>query len=435
MSAVDLHKSDFMLGVALRDSPEFDDWQYGQSERLRGVLPTILQQLVDKLVSDGDIVQAIDHVARWLSLDAMHEPAHRRLMELYAWSGDRGAALRQYRECVRVLDRELGVAPLDETSELYGAIKEGQLLLPVVSQQQPSVPDVKRRTDPDVGYPLVGRSLKLQRLLGVHGSITTDGRFAVIEGEAGIGKTRLAEDFCNRVTKLGSRIMHAQCYEGESRLAYGPITELVRSAVEDDVTNESLPGLPDHWFAEAARLVPELRHTRPTLPEPSPLTGPDAQSHFIEGLSRTVVAACGRGGVLFIDDLQWADDATLDFITYLVRCTEGKPILVLLAWRTEDVGVDHRLRSLLAETERSSTGNSVQLNRLSKADIDELVAAARLNWIALPNSAETTLLRETEGVPLFVVEYLDAMAGLLEAKEMSMCRGSSTTSSGRASAP
>jgi len=410
-SAVDLHKSDFMSGFALRDSPEFDDWQYGQSERLRGVLSTVLQRLVDKLVSNGDYQRAIDHATRWLSLDVMHEPAHRMLMELHAWSGDRGAALRQYRECVRVLDRELGVAPLDETSELYGAIKEGQLPPPVVSQQPtPSVPDADRSTVPTIGYPLVGRSLDLQRLLGVHGSITADGRFVVIEGEAGIGKTRLAEDFCNHVTELGFRIMRARCYEGESKLAYGPITELLRSSVEQDGASEFLAAMPDHWFAEAARLLPELRQARPTLPEPSPLTGPGAQSHFLAGLSRTVVGACGRGGVVFIDDVQWADDATLDFITYLVRRIEGEPILVLLAWRAEDVGADHRLRALLAETKRSSIGDRVLLGRLSEGDIDELVAAARSNGAALPDNAEMTLLRETEGVPLFVVEYLDAMA-------------------------
>ena len=61
-----------------------------------------------------------------LALDPLHEPAHRRLISCYAASGRRGDALRQYRECVRVLDRELGVRPLAETTELYNAVNEGR---------------------------------------------------------------------------------------------------------------------------------------------------------------------------------------------------------------------------------------------------------------------------------------------------------------------
>ncbi len=411
LSAIERYTSDFMSGFALRDSPEFDDWQYEQSERLRAALSSALQRLVDLLASDGDIERAIDPAVRWLSLDAMHEQAHQRLMELYAWSGDRTAALRQYRECVRVLDRELGVSPLDETRELYEAIKEGRLTPPTINSQpvQPIL-DGTRNTTPVDDYPLVGRSSELVRLLEAHSAIADDGRLAVIEGEAGIGKTRLAEELCDSVTRLGTTVLRARCYEGESTLAYGPIVELLRSCVERQETKNSLSDLSDNWLTEVARLLPELRESRPQLPEPPPLTGPGAQSHFLEGVSRAVVVACGSQGLLFIDDLQWADDATLDFITYLVRRIEGKSLLVLLAWRTEDVSDGHRLRTMLAEAERSSSGTRGLLGRLGKGDVDELVDAVRSSGTALPNTAEATLMQETEGVPLFLVEYLDEMA-------------------------
>src|SRR5215204_761080 len=122
--AVALYRDDFMAGLGLRDSVAFDDWQFFQSESLRKELAGALERLARGRGALGEWEAAIVHARRWLVLDALHEPAHRLLMTLYAWSGERAAALRQYRECVRVLDQELGVAPLEETTLLYRAIQE-----------------------------------------------------------------------------------------------------------------------------------------------------------------------------------------------------------------------------------------------------------------------------------------------------------------------
>ncbi len=73
------------------------------------------------------------HARRWLALDPLHEPAHRELIRLHALTGDRTAALEQYRACVRTLSRELGVAPLQETAELYEQVNDGTLTAPVAA--------------------------------------------------------------------------------------------------------------------------------------------------------------------------------------------------------------------------------------------------------------------------------------------------------------
>src|SRR5690606_22257518 len=125
--AVQLYNDDFMAGFTLRDSPEFDEWQYFMSEELRRELGAALEKLVDAFTARGQLDRALDYARRWLSLDPLREEAHQTLMRLYAWSDQREAALRQYRECVRVLDQELGVAPLEETTALYQAIKENRL--------------------------------------------------------------------------------------------------------------------------------------------------------------------------------------------------------------------------------------------------------------------------------------------------------------------
>ena len=132
--AVALYIDDFMTGFTLPDSPAFDEWQFFQREELRQSLAGALQQLVGWHASRQEFKRAIEHGRRWLALDPLHEAAQRQLMRLYAWSGQQAAALRQYQECVRLLDEELGVEPAAETVALYEAIRTRQLERPVGEQ-------------------------------------------------------------------------------------------------------------------------------------------------------------------------------------------------------------------------------------------------------------------------------------------------------------
>ena len=137
-TAVDLFRDDFMVGFTLRDSPNFDEWQYFQSEQLRRTFFGVLERLIGEFQARGEWDKAIGQARRWLALDPLREEAHRTLMALLAWAGQRPQALRQYRDCVRILDEELGVGPLPETTDLYHAIQENQLSPP---QAVPTLPE------------------------------------------------------------------------------------------------------------------------------------------------------------------------------------------------------------------------------------------------------------------------------------------------------
>jgi len=86
-------------------------------------LASALERLVRGCSEQGSYDGAIPHARRWLALDPLHEPAQRQLMELYAQSGQWAAAVRQYEECVRVLDEELGIPPSEETTALFELVK------------------------------------------------------------------------------------------------------------------------------------------------------------------------------------------------------------------------------------------------------------------------------------------------------------------------
>jgi DNA-binding SARP family transcriptional activator len=125
--AVSLYRDDFLTGFTLPDAPDFDEWQFFQSESLRQQFASALERLARLHNARGDPAAAIPYARRWLSLDPLHEPAHRQLMLLYANSGQQAAALRQYQLCVDTLQAELGFAPTSETTALYEQIRLGKL--------------------------------------------------------------------------------------------------------------------------------------------------------------------------------------------------------------------------------------------------------------------------------------------------------------------
>ena len=133
--AVELYRGDFLAGFTLRDAPEFDNWQTYQTESLRLELAEALERLAWLSAAGGDYETAVRHARRWLELDPLCEEPHRALMRLYAEAGNRASALRQYEECVRVLDAELGVRPDDETTALRDMVAGGGV------QAHPAVAD------------------------------------------------------------------------------------------------------------------------------------------------------------------------------------------------------------------------------------------------------------------------------------------------------
>jgi predicted ATPase/DNA-binding SARP family transcriptional activator len=419
--AAELYRGDFMQGFTLRDSVQFDDWQFFQSDSLQRELAAVLQKLASFQAGQGHFPSAIAYARRWLALDPLLEDAQRLLIQLYAWSGQRNAALRQYRECVRILEQELGVAPLEETTRLYQAVlEEGRLPLPPAhapaaqptdSDQDGALPGVQpvSRAGAPPYYPLVGRSLETSALLRLYQGVTQDGRLCILEGENGIGKTRLAQEFLAYAQANGAACLSARGYQGESDLAYGPLIEGLRAALKDEGAAR-LVGVAPHWLAEAARLLPELSGLFPGLPQPPSLGSPGAQNRFFEGLVQVLLALCaGRPpGILFFDDLHWADSASLDLLAYLVRRLPGHPVFMLLAWRHEPTSVQQDLEELRRQAQRA--GAYLNLGRLTRPQVSDLVHQLAANGLQLPQDLDEQLYQESEGLPLFVVEYLTALA-------------------------
>jgi DNA-binding SARP family transcriptional activator len=420
--AARLHRGDFLAGFGLRDSTSFDDWQYFQAERLRRELAGALERLAQAQIGQHRWDDAVDAARRWLALDPLHEPAHRQLMRIYAWSGRRGAALRQFQACQRVLEEELGVEPLEETVAVHEAIQSNRLPpppgggAPEREGSPPGEPVGAAVHSPPPPAPLVGRAAEWAAVLEAYAGVGPDGRLVVLEGEAGIGKTRLAAELADHARSLGASVVGGRCYEEEAGVAYGPFIEGLRGALASAAAGgdgprtgpaRPLEGVPRHWLAEARRLLPELVEAWPDLPDPGPLDGPAAGRQFFEGVTQVLLAACAGPvpGLLILDDLHLADEASLDILAYLVHRLGGRPVLVVACWRSEQVPADARLRRLAAAARRAGQGRIITLRRLDAAGVAELVSA-----VAPARAGAAGLLHErTEGLPFLVLEYLAAV--------------------------
>ncbi|MFN2217580.1 MAG: ATP-binding protein [Anaerolineae bacterium] len=194
--AVALYQGDFLEGFGLRDSVPYDDWQFFQAEELRQALASALERLMQGLCDQGDYEAALPHARRWLALDPLHEPAHRRLMQLYTQTGQQSAALRQYRECAHILEQELGLPPSEETTVLYDQIRRTPRADAAVALGLTEGPELQVRTTlpchnlPALLTPFVGRE---EELHDIRARLQDPAcRLLTLLGPGGIGKTRLA---------------------------------------------------------------------------------------------------------------------------------------------------------------------------------------------------------------------------------------------------
>jgi predicted ATPase/DNA-binding SARP family transcriptional activator len=189
--AADLATGAFLEGFGLRDSAAFDEWQLLEAEQLRGLLAVALAQLTLGHAERGARDQALAYGRRWLALDALHEPAHRALMQIYAAAGQHAAALRQYRTCQQALADELGVAPAPETTALFERVRSDHA---AAGRSESAAPPQPRTTGgaalPAQATPFIGRERELADIAACLDD--PDCRLLTLVGPGGSGKTRLA---------------------------------------------------------------------------------------------------------------------------------------------------------------------------------------------------------------------------------------------------
>jgi DNA-binding SARP family transcriptional activator len=254
--AAGLYREDFMAGFALPECSEYEDWTFMQREWLRLEFAGALKRLVQHYTQQTEYERGLQYARRWVELDPLHEPAQRALMHLYAASGNRSDALRQYQACVRLLDEELATPPENETSQLYEAIKNSgesafQAGSGVASGVLPPLPSL-----------IIGRENSLHDLkmrFGVEDKDTLR-PVTVIQGWPGVGKS-------TTVAALAHDPQVAHMFpDGVLWGVLGESPELLATLITwADALNVSQPGRTPKLEELSAQITAALRNKRVLL--------------------------------------------------------------------------------------------------------------------------------------------------------------------------
>jgi tetratricopeptide (TPR) repeat protein len=381
--AGDLYADDLLLSA-------YDPWLVPIREKLHNHMSNSLHRLSLLLEQQGEVEAAIAFAQRLVTHDPLKELNYQLLFRLQAAGGDRASALRTYHQLKAVLRRELGVQPGPETIKLFESVLKNEHA-GAFSNARPT----SERKD---ARPLVARRLEKQCLAASWArAVRGNCQAIIVSGEPGIGKTRLAEELLYDVAQQRYTVVRARCYSGRGQVPYAPIAEWLRSDSLRAVWSKLLDG----QIAEIARLIPEIHEVHPILEQPHESAESWQKAKLYEALS-AALANVSHPILLFIDDLQWCDSDSFEWLSQMLTSSVARGILLLGTVRAEETGRDHPFTYFMTALRQAGIASEVALPPLDAIETAEL--ASRESNETLSDNRLEAILRSTKGNPLFVLE-------------------------------
>lgn len=256
---------------------------------------------------------------------------------------------------------------------------------------------------------LVGRQAELKQLQELW-AYTQQGQahLALISGEPGIGKTRLANELIVFTQLNHAAVLRAGCYELEAASPYLPFADALRAWVAEQNTPHLRERLASTAF-ELARLAPEIETRLGPLPPSPSLPANEERLRMFDSLAGLFQdLARDHGLLLFIDDLHWADNGTLSLLHYLLRRLRHERLLILAAYREVELERSRPLTDALVEWNRARLATRLALGRLSQAQCQSLLAGL-FGQESISDEFNQIIFNETEGNPFFIEEVVKAL--------------------------
>ncbi|MFI7294560.1 BTAD domain-containing putative transcriptional regulator [Streptomyces sp. NPDC050121] len=438
-----------LLSQALREwtAPPFEDLsEYDfagrETQRLVQLRLSAAEGRAQAAFALGRSHEILDDLEREVLQHPMRERLVRRLMQAQYCSGRQADALQVFERTRRYLADELGVDVSPELRQIHGEILRQDPSLtptrqtapppeptPPAAPAAPTVPPVPTvltvppvptvpavpavreeavRPEPaaDRQYeavrPFVGRQEELQRLLaGVETARHGKGGVTLLLGESGCGKTSLLHELRRACAEYGMDVVTVNCPQSDDLPAHWPWKQALRQTAER--WPETVRSLPADIRATLTALVPELAS------EPGEFAAAAAEpSRFElhEAVSRALLGIARPPLLLILEDLHWADTASLHLLRFLARQLHDSRLLLLVTSRTFRPAADPQMRAALAAVRELPTSDEITLGGLTPAESREL--AATMGRDLGPEQC-TALQHRTQGNPYFLVRLLEQL--------------------------
>ncbi len=401
--AAALIAGEFMEGFAVAGASGFEDWLAEERATLRRLSIVVLLHHAEELLQSGKAGEAAGIAIRALSLEPRSESALRVAMRSLVLTGDRSGALERYDAFRTELKHELGTSPDPATEALAERVRHERLPRPA---------GAGRATEPvELRPPLVGREVELATLLDVAAQARRgrQARALIIQGDSGIGKTRLAEELLARLRLDGVPVVSMRTAEADLAEEWSGVLGLARGGL---LHAPGLAAAPRSALSVFAKVIPEWADR---FPGARPEAGAPSYNRALSDVLRAAVHE--QPLVLAVDDAQWLDRTSMLALLAALRDLTAAPLIVLFAIDLQQPRAE--LDGLRAQLGRDLRGALV---RLPPLDLAALYALAKH---MLPQFTEIEIKRvvrrvaiDSAGIPLLAVELFRAVSLGLDLRGM-----------------
>jgi DNA-binding SARP family transcriptional activator len=394
----------------VRDEP----FARAEARRLEELLLAATETRIDAELTLGRHEGLIGELESLTSANPMRERLwSQRMLALYR-CGRQAEALRVFQDLRSILVAELGIDPGHDVTWMEHAIltQEPGLDFPVPPEGEDEPAGAGPGVDPTPGYrfwvppaptesPFVGRTQESAVLRDWWASVRAgQGRLLLVDGDPGIGKTRLVAEVARAVDAHGALVLWGRCDE-DPVAPFQPFAEALGRYFQS-VSADRISRMPDWQLTELSRLVVRLSEYVPLLEEEAG----DAESgryRFFEAVTATLNELSERRATLLVvDDLHRADQPTLLLLRHVLRSIDDARFGIIGIYNDTEVPQDHRLRSMLADIRSVHPVDTVHLQGLSRSAVQELTE----RWPEVPSDVVPQLCQLTDGNPLFLDELL-----------------------------
>ena len=311
VKAYDLYRGPYLDGVQLPGGRELEYVVEQERYTLERQYLNGLIKLIEIETQRGKLENALEYAYTYLEIDNLSEEVHRQLIRLHAWMGNQDRAIRQYKLCEEILKRELQATPSKKTQAMYQEARSGNLGEHGVEKKPPEYKTSKVRE-----IPISQRLSHLDQLQKNFDNFFSGvGGVVLLCGEIGVGKNNLIQESLLR-NQNNTLILHAHCNPGSESISFLPLIDIA-----SDVSRfqDKIRFLNPDLAHEIAQMAESISLTTAKWDEASEIAKIDQKEYYFKLIARFFekLLSASNGVIVCLEDLEWADENTLDLILHL----------------------------------------------------------------------------------------------------------------------